>query len=1511
MSLKTLLVAAVAAVCVGSSFGYAVTDKDPNGNPYSGGGYVLSTKSDGDFNQAFYKGADNWSDGKDVHADADYYVNKHTLKINASAAFKESHSQTFPGKSLIIGDWASLMPYGSDSWDAYKFTINDLRLRGTSALLSWWDMSPAKLCGKLTIVKDGGVGSDDTANRTYGPRIVPGKGSAGFYIDMKLVGAAGIYTRVQRYCEALPGATNPTTGADRYSIDDDKDKRTFVEFQGDNSEFFGTVLVGDNIAVRFLNDLANGAVEVDGINRNNSTLYGTDASNTALGVCDGKVNGAVKLGKLKLADGVILECGNMLKNLTGFEVLGDYVQEGKVKLDFANAIAVRKSFTLLTVKKDQTLEAGKFEVVNQPNAGYTLSVVEAGETKSLVLANPDATDYVTITGPEKEGSNFQDYLYFGTATWADGKRPNASSDYLIRAGEQIRFPVSWAIMDAAGFSGGNNRFAGKSLRIMDGGVAVCGGTGYSSDTYDFVLDSLVLDGGALVKGDNGSPAKFSSKTTITVKGTAAKPTLIENGHNNWNATGNNSGFALRNKFVGAADSYLQVYNNKNQTLPSFISEVVGNNDGYLGTVEFKNMMCPVKFGPWGFRNAAVKFTAEAGTRPAMGVTNSNANADKLIGALIPFRKLSVPAGMKILANELVKFNGGYGYKVTEAFEQGGKVTIDFAGEAIPATMKNVYILQAPALDAANFEVVNQPTAGYQLEVIDFSGAKMLVLTNPSIPSIVSLKASDPWASWGESSFVTNVLTAGRGWSDGLAPHAGADYLVSNSCELYTPQDAAAEITFAGDSLTLDCGKITHPNWSDKAPFGKTSTTVVNDMIVKAGFMRLGCASDTTWKGKLTIDSTGVKDKAKNPIWYYTWTGRHENHMKIVGGADERVFCTSGATAKNGSPSYPNAGDGATKNGDTYSWSKYIGSMYYRFYGDCSEFFGTFEGDWATCFTLDSAYKFGGTFELNHLSHLELGTSEKNVSLNRVLSRDSQITVKSNAKAVADEIDSAFGDIASHVYDGIDVYTGKAVETPYNYVYRAPLNNGRGVNLLRVESGATLKVGTLKLDNTSVELYGTGVQLEVENLILGKGGYTLSGTTGQIKVNGKVITDGNDVTVSMPAGKRLSQLFVLGEGAQVDYSKIKIAGSDLKPDQYRLVEKTVDGVKKLFAEDLGAFANDNDVKGIYVYQTASDYRGYYMPDGTSGNHNGTMPEGGTAISSMIDPYFWSDKLAPHAGAEYYVGLWHSVYVVKAGTYEFGGDSLTFATSKNAGGTYNEQLLRSDPASDLTFKDVRFCNGVGFFSAGGAGTVQTIRGKVRILSETDEAPFYIRYSNRARFVCYADLIGGPTRGFTTQINSNAGDVNKKVTIELLGNNDEYYGTALMKANGYLCLGESGLKHGTADISTAFSGIASYAATPVEVKALKLAAGATIVCDQSAAGLVVSELTLPVEGKVKLDFGAKPLARRVTVLSVPESVELGVEDFEIVTPNEKFELAVEVKDGVKSLVYTRKAGLMLIFK
>src|SRR5690606_1078559 len=106
---------------------------------------------------------------------------------------------------------------------------------------------------------------------------------------------------------------------------------------------------------------------------------------------------------------------------------------------------------------------------------------------------------------------------------------------------------------------------------------------------------------------------------------------------------------------------------------------------------------------------------------------------------------------------------------------------------------------------------------------------------------VELTASDTWS---QTSF-----TDGTRWSDGFAPHTGADYVV-NGLDLRTPGNTASH-TWSGDALLLqDGGRLVMRTTG-------SGVVTIDDLYSDAGYVTLALNGTFTLAGDLTLQSGGL------------------------------------------------------------------------------------------------------------------------------------------------------------------------------------------------------------------------------------------------------------------------------------------------------------------------------------------------------------------------------------------------------------------------------------------------------------------------------------------------------------------------------------------------------------------------------------------------------------------------------------------------------------------------------
>ena len=104
---------------------------------------------------------------------------------------------------------------------------------------------------------------------------------------------------------------------------------------------------------------------------------------------------------------------------------------------------------------------------------------------------------------------------------------------------------------------------------------------------------------------------------------------------------------------------------------------------------------------------------------------------------------------------------------------------------------------------------------------------------------------------GDPAGTSSFNTAGK-WSDSLAPHSDADYLIGANLYIRTPADGAA-YTFGGNSLTVSNGY----NPSGISYKGTGSTLTVNDLRLDNGNIGNGLGGVTwTLAGNITLQNGG-------------------------------------------------------------------------------------------------------------------------------------------------------------------------------------------------------------------------------------------------------------------------------------------------------------------------------------------------------------------------------------------------------------------------------------------------------------------------------------------------------------------------------------------------------------------------------------------------------------------------------------------------------------------------------
>jgi|LNAP01.1.fsa_nt_gb hypothetical protein len=101
-----------------------------------------------------------------------------------------------------------------------------------------------------------------------------------------------------------------------------------------------------------------------------------------------------------------------------------------------------------------------------------------------------------------------------------------------------------------------------------------------------------------------------------------------------------------------------------------------------------------------------------------------------------------------------------------------------------------------------------------------------------------------------ASSLADSFHTGNGWSDGLAPHAGADYQVNGSSVLRTTETP----TFGGDSLTIGNGGTSTASLLLKGVMGGNPTLNIAHLTLNHGSINPGNSYKVTYTGNIDLVS---------------------------------------------------------------------------------------------------------------------------------------------------------------------------------------------------------------------------------------------------------------------------------------------------------------------------------------------------------------------------------------------------------------------------------------------------------------------------------------------------------------------------------------------------------------------------------------------------------------------------------------------------------------------------------
>ena len=448
-------------------------------------------------------------------------------------------------------------------------------------------------------------------------------------------------------------------------------------------------------------------------------------------------------------------------------------------------------------------------------------------------------------------------------------------------------------------------------------------------------------------------------------------------------------------------------------------------------------------------------------------------------------------------------------------------------------------------------------------------AAAIALGSARATDYVTLLASDAEYT---SSFITNNLTEGCGWSNHLDPQPDLDYSVGKDAKgkaivLRTPYDfdGAETYLFPGRSLTLDGGTLMSRSLND-------NIVKVNDLRVKTG----------------TLSNSGNSTPGK-------FDGRIEVTKSLACQGGTGVFIDFLATMVAPETAKITYSSESMDSASDARW-RTKQSRNYRYSGDCSAFKAVHTINWNGKLYLGCA-DFAGSVNLDNIGYLSVSASDVAVR-GTVTGRDGMLVVPAANQLAVQKLDFAYAEPSSYIKSGVNCYSMLPDDGTVPYAVRTVTVAGMPSktfkrNAVTIDAGATLTVGDAEFDETLVEL-AEGAVLNVTNALVCHTPVVLSLPD---------TLSAGSVLVALPVGKGV---------LSVDDFSAERGG------KYgcRFEVRTEGGLQKLcLVESL--VHNVYDATTGYVVLTNGE---------TSGSSDG---------DSWTTAGWWSDGEAPHATTNYYV------------------------------------------------------------------------------------------------------------------------------------------------------------------------------------------------------------------------------------------------------------------------------------
>lgn len=458
----------------------------------------------------------------------------------------------------------------------------------------------------------------------------------------------------------------------------------------------------------------------------------------------------------------------------------------------------------------------------------------------------------------------------------------------------------------------------------------------------------------------------------------------------------------------------------------------------------------------------------------------------------------------------------------------------------------------------------------------------LVGSSADYTDYVYLKKSDPAATAATptdygSSFMTNVVASGYGWSNGLDPDPHYDYVVKGANWLSTPYTSRDDpgsdrYVFAGNSLVIDAN-------ANRGIYCQTfhpASAEFKNLVLRGGTWGVGQYTDLQRDiyGKIKFDT---KDNLNGTGCFTIAAGTHGTQWNFHAdtSATEESVCTTEMPTENRTKCYR-----------------------LNFFGDTSDYLGVLELNWL--------------FEANVANRRFGGTIVANAGGKIVMTNDVAIS-KVVLRGVSDRIGGT-----NIVHVGYDNITGREIETSAG-IENLILSNG----VVCVYENSTLTVGNLEF----AAVGGTGgIELRAGACVF---------VTNSIRAVSRVrIIPQSGLAGAVPV---LKMPLSAGELHADDYAVTYENGS--ANGAYRFSVKEEQDLQVLYCENLKPWpatsANYYKASSHYVYQTYGRVSGIWAANKTVMDPFTWTGDDTEGVKSAF-----SDGELPHPGADYFsdTGIW---------------------------------------------------------------------------------------------------------------------------------------------------------------------------------------------------------------------------------------------------------------------------------